>query len=129
MEHPRQPRPETAVDAVGRVLAKLRETGLEERTLVVFLSDNGGPTPSTTSGNGPLRGFKAQTWEGGIRVPMFAKWSSHLKPGTYSQPVIQMDLTATILALAGVKHDAKWPMGEYKTYRLQLAEAIEKLSK
>ena len=53
---------------------------------------------------------KDETWEGGIRVPMFVKWSGRLKPGTYSQPVIQMDLTATMLALAGVKPDAKWPL-------------------
>jgi arylsulfatase A-like enzyme len=41
---------------------------------------------------------------------MFVKWSGRLKPGTYSQPVIQMDLTATMLALADVKPDAKWPL-------------------
>src|SRR4051812_33753790 len=53
-------------DAVGRVMAKVREMGQEEQTLVVFLSDNGGPTRQTTSNNLPLRGFKATTWEGGV---------------------------------------------------------------
>ena len=52
-------------DAVGRVLAKVRELGQEEQTLIVFTSDNGGPTPSTTSNNGPLHGFKATDLGGG----------------------------------------------------------------
>ena len=51
-------------DAIGGVLNKLRELNLEEKTLVIFLSDNGGPTPQTTSSNAPLRGFKAQALEG-----------------------------------------------------------------
>ncbi|MDQ3622867.1 MAG: sulfatase-like hydrolase/transferase, partial [Verrucomicrobiota bacterium] len=49
-------------DAVGRMLGKVRELEQEEQTLIFFFSDNGGPTPSTTSKNGPLRGFKATTW-------------------------------------------------------------------
>jgi arylsulfatase A-like enzyme len=61
-------------DGVGAVLNALRQTSQEENTLVFFFSDNGGPTPSTTSGNGPLRGFKAQTWEGGVRVPWMVQW-------------------------------------------------------
>src|SRR5688572_6158265 len=56
-------------DAVGRVLAKIRDMGQEEDTLIIFLSDNGGPTQQTSSHNGPLRGFKATTLEGGVRVP------------------------------------------------------------
>ena len=59
-------------DAIGRTLTTLRDQKLEEKTLVIFLNDNGGPTmPTTTvngSSNGPLRGSKRQTWEGGIRV-------------------------------------------------------------
>jgi arylsulfatase A-like enzyme len=100
-------------DAIGRVLAAVREAGFENNTLICFLSDNGGAIKKlgdNASKNTPLRGAKGQTWEGGIRVPMFVKWAGHLKPGTYSQPVINMDLTATILALAGVTPDAKWPI-------------------
>ena len=71
-------------DAVGRVLAKVREMGQEENTLIVFFSDNGGPTAPTTSSNGPLRGFKAQTWEGGVRVPFCMQWKGKLPAGRRS---------------------------------------------
>ena len=98
---------------IGRVLAALHETGLEKDTLICFLSDNGGPiTRNAPNGatNTPLRGGKGQTWEGGIRVPMFMKWSGVLEPGMETRPVIQMDLTATALKLAGLRPDAAWPL-------------------
>ena len=89
-------------DAIGTVLAKLRETGLEESTLVFYLSDNGGP-PANASSNGVLRGHKAQTLEGGIRVPWMAQWKGHLPAGaTYDKPVIQLDIHATAMAVAGI---------------------------
>jgi arylsulfatase A-like enzyme len=100
-------------DNIGRVLQALRDGGMEQDTVVCFLSDNGGPitrNAPNASMNTPLRGGKGQTWEGGIRVPLFMKWAGHLKPGTYTQPMIQMDLTATALALAGLKPDPAWPM-------------------
>ena len=96
-------------DAVGVVLAKLRETGQEENTLVFFISDNGGPTPSTTSGNGPLRGYKAQTWEGGVRVPWFVQWKGHIPAGKVDdRPVIQLDILPTALAAARVTPQPEW---------------------
>lgn len=89
-------------DGVGTVLAALREAGLERDTLVFFLSDNGGPTGSTTSRNDPLRGFKAQVHEGGIRVPFLARWPGRLPAGvTVDEPVISLDIAATALAAAG----------------------------
>ena len=96
-------------DAIGAVLAKLEENKLTENTLVFFVSDNGGP-PVNSSSNGQLRGFKAQTWEGGIRVPYLVQWKGRLPAGKqYDQPVIQLDFAPTALAAAGVEpQDAKF---------------------
>ncbi len=91
-------------DAIGQVLAKLRELNLEEDTLVFFLSDNGGPTTKFApngSLNFPLRGSKGDTWEGGIRVPFLVMWKGKLPAGkTYDQPVISLDILPTSLAAA-----------------------------
>lgn len=96
-------------DGVGTVLARLRELNEEENTLVIFHSDNGGPTPSITSGNGPLRGFKGQTWEGGIRIPFFAQWKGTLPAGKVDdRPVAQIDILPTALAAAGVEVKPEW---------------------
>jgi arylsulfatase A-like enzyme len=89
--------------AVGRVLATLRRHGLEENTLLFFYSDNGGPTPQTTSSNAPLRGYKGQLLEGGIRVPFLMQWKGRLPAGkTYPHMVMGFDVHATALAAAGV---------------------------
>lgn len=91
-------------DAVGMVLAKLRELKLEEDTLVFFISDNGGPTRQTSSRNDPLRGFKGQVLEGGIRVPFLVQWKGQLPKGkVYEHPVISLDICPTILAAAGAE--------------------------
>jgi arylsulfatase A-like enzyme len=98
-------------DAVGQVMGKLRELGLEENTLVFFLSDNGGPTASTTSKNNPLRGFKLTMWEGGLRVPFMAQWKGKIPAGkTDERPVIQLDILPTALAAAGAQVDASWKL-------------------
>lgn len=100
----------TRMDAgIGRVIATLREQQLEERTLVFFLSDNGGGpnvnaqgNPHYPSSNHPLRGFKGTLYEGGIRVPFLASWRGTLPAGvTYDLPVSSLDIGATALALAG----------------------------
>jgi len=98
-------------DAVGRVLGKVREIGQEEQTLIWFLCDNGGPTASTTSRNDPLRGFKATTWEGGVRVPFCVQWKGRLPAGaTYESPIIQLDILPTSLAAAGAPADPAWKL-------------------
>jgi arylsulfatase A-like enzyme len=90
-------------DAIGAVLRKLDENRLTDNTLIFFVSDNGGP-PVNASSNGPLHGHKAQTWEGGIRVPYLVQWKGTLPAGkTYGQPVIQLDFAPTCLAAAGVE--------------------------
>jgi arylsulfatase A-like enzyme len=98
-------------DAVGRVLDKVKSLGQEEDTLIVFFSDNGGPTASTTSQNGPLRGFKATTWEGGVRVPFAFQWKGKFPAGkVYDHPIIQLDILPTALAAAGAKIDPAWKL-------------------
>ncbi|MCW1914769.1 sulfatase-like hydrolase/transferase [Luteolibacter sp. GHJ8] len=98
-------------DSVGTVLNKVRELNLEEDTLIYFFSDNGGPTPSITSGNGPLKGYKSQTSEGGIRVPFSVQWKGTIPAGkTEDRPVIQLDVLPTSLAAAGVEADPAWKL-------------------
>jgi arylsulfatase A-like enzyme len=89
-------------DGVGKVLAKLDEHNLNQDTLVVFLSDNGGPD-SNGSNNRPLRGGKGSAFEGGIRVPFAMRWPGTIPKGIdYELPVISLDIFATIVAQAGV---------------------------
>lgn len=88
--------------SVGRVLQALRASGQEERTLVIFHSDNGAP-PKNGSRNTPLRGHKGTTWEGGIREPFVLQWKGTLPSGrVVDAPVISLDLLPTALAAAGV---------------------------
>jgi len=95
-------------DSVGSVLAKLKEDKLEEDTLIFFLSDNGGPTKELTSSNSPLKGFKGQFFEGGIRVPFLAQWKGTIPPGqTFNHPVISLDIYASAAAQAGLKLTSK----------------------
>ena len=98
-------------DAIGRVMGKIRALGQEENTLVFFISDNGGPTASTTSGNGPLRGFKMTTFEGGPRVPFIAQWKGKIPAGkTYDLPVLNLDVLPTAIIAAGGKTDPSWQL-------------------
>ena len=88
-------------DGLGAIVAKLRELGLAERTLVFFFSDNGA---CPRGSNKPLRGFKGQVWEGGHREPAIAWWPGTIKPGTVTdQLAISLDLMPTVLELAGAK--------------------------
>jgi arylsulfatase A-like enzyme len=98
-------------DNVGRVLATLKKHKLEDHTLIFFISDNGAPTGVNASRNDPLRGFKAQTWEGGIRVPFIVQWQGKLPAGkVYDPPVIQLDIQPTALAALGVGVKPEWKL-------------------
>lgn len=89
-------------DAVGQVVQAVRASGKEENTLIVFISDNGGPQQHNGSNNAPLRGDKGTVLEGGIRVPFAFQWKGRIPAGSvYKQPVISLDITATVAALAG----------------------------
>ena len=90
-------------DSVGKISGKLRKEGLENDTMLYFISDNGGPTRELTSSNLPLRGEKGQMYEGGIRVPFMVQWPGRIPKGkTYDRPVITTDIFATTFAAAGV---------------------------
>jgi arylsulfatase A-like enzyme len=90
-------------DAVGRVRGALRAGGLDRDTLIIFLSDNGGHPIANAARNDPLRGEKSTVFEGGIRVPFVVTWPGRLPAGgTYSHPVISLDVLPTALAAAGV---------------------------
>ncbi len=85
---------------VGRVMASLKKNGLDESTLVVFLSDNGGPCQDNGSLNAPFDGKKGTTMEGGIHVPFLMRWKGKIEPRREDAPVITLDLTPTFVKLA-----------------------------
>ncbi len=86
-------------DSVGVLLKKLKDLGLEDNTLVIFTSDNGG-TPASI--NEPLRGAKGAYYEAGIREPFFARWPGKIRAGSVCDvPIINQDLLPTFVAAAG----------------------------
>ncbi len=99
---------ESLDDGIGRLVRKLEELGIDERTVVIFTSDNGGlsvkegpDTPATS--NSPLRAGKGYLYEGGIRVPLMVAWPGVIRPGSICEvPVSGQDLYPTIREIAGV---------------------------
>ncbi|MBI1355047.1 MAG: sulfatase-like hydrolase/transferase [Acidobacteria bacterium] len=96
---------ESLDESVGRIVDKLEALGLSERTLVVFYSDNGGLSKGgAITSNRPLRGEKSTAWEGGVRVPLIARWPGVVPPGRETgEPVSSPDLFPTFLEAAGVE--------------------------
>jgi arylsulfatase A-like enzyme len=93
-------------DQIGNIVSTIDRLGLGDNTLIMYSSDNGGPTWQTTSANTPLNGVKALTLEGGIRVPTIIRWTGTIPAGqVLSTMGIGHDLTATALAVAGVDLD------------------------
>ncbi len=85
---------------VGRVMAQLRELGIEDKTLVIYLNDNG---PNTRRYVGPFRGMKTEVYEGGIRSPLWLHWPARLSPERRSErPAAHIDVMPTILEACGV---------------------------
>ena len=98
-------------DGVGLLLKSLSEQKLEEKTIVAFLSDNGGPITKNASSNTPLRGAKGDVWEGGHRVPFALQWKGTLPAGKiYDHPVSSLDFAATMADLSGAKVDKAKPL-------------------
>jgi arylsulfatase A len=91
-------------ESVGRITAKLDELNIADRTIVFFMSDNGG-LASVTS-NAPLRAGKGTMYEGGIREPLIVRWPGAVRPGaTCDVPVISTDFFPTMLEMVGLKPD------------------------
>ncbi|MCP3928756.1 MAG: sulfatase-like hydrolase/transferase [Bacteroidetes bacterium] len=89
---------------VGKIIKKVKKAGLKKKTLIVFLSDNGGPVFSNQSNNAPYNGMKGILLEGGIHVPFIVSWPGQLKKGTiYDKPIVATDLAPTFLELGGGK--------------------------
>jgi len=106
-------------ESVGRLLAKLDELKLSERTLVIFTSDNGGVGGYEREGihgkvitdNAPLKGGKGMFYEGGIRVPYIFRWPGRIEAGsTSSEPINSVDLYPTLLELAGAAAPTNYPL-------------------
>lgn len=91
---------------VGEIVAKVKALGLEENTIIIFSSDNGphlegGADPDYFDSNGPLKGYKRDLYEGGIRVPTIAYWPKNIKPGSKSEHISAFwDLYPTLCELA-----------------------------
>jgi arylsulfatase A len=96
-------------DYVGKILLKLSELGLEKNTIVIFASDNGphleaGADPDFFNSNGPLKGYKRDMYEGGIRTPMLVKWPGKVEPGTASDHISAFwDIMPTLAEITGAE--------------------------
>lgn len=114
---------------IGRIVAVLEEKKLRDNTLIIFTSDNGGPTSGLfatgarsqeerakevggklPANNAPFRGGKGSLHEGGVRVPAIFNWPGKLKPAVVNEPLHHVDVMPTILALAGVSGSDDHPM-------------------
>ena len=128
-------------DTVGQVMKTLKRNGIEEKTLIIFTSDNGSPARDGTDmcgetgsvrrfGHNPswlLRGMKADTWDGGHRIPFIARWPGRIKPYTTSDETISLiDFMATVATIIGDKLPGN--AGE-DSYNILPALSGQKLSK
>ena len=94
-----------AIDwSVGALIHELQRLGIDGDTLICFTSDNGSRVAGEGGSNGPLRGTKRETWEGGMRLPLLARWPGHIQAGQVSGEICaSIDLLPTFCALAGAK--------------------------
>jgi arylsulfatase A-like enzyme len=97
-------------EAIGQIVAALEEKGLRGNTLILFSSDNGGPSPGKVTDNGPLRAGKGTIYEGGLRVCAFASWPGHIPVGRIAEPLHMVDWYPTLLKLAGAKLEQPLPL-------------------
>tara|TARA_A100001011_G_scaffold399950_2_gene511297 strand:- start:13427 stop:14890 length:1464 start_codon:yes stop_codon:yes gene_type:complete len=99
-------------EQVGQIIDKVHELGIAENTLIIFSSDNGphlegGADPDYFDSNGPLRGYKRDLYEGGIRVPTMAYWPTQIAPGSTSDHISAFwDFFPTAIEIAGLEKDS-----------------------
>jgi arylsulfatase A-like enzyme len=98
-------------DAIGDIHNKVIDAGLEDNTIIIFISDNGGATYTGATDNGPLKGGKLNQFEGGINVPFVMKWKGHIEEAmVYNPAVSSLDIYATVAEAAGI------PLPSDRTY-------------
>jgi len=98
-------------DSVGEIMDQLKQLRIDQDTLCIFVSDNGG---DAVANNGPLRGRKAQLWEGGLRVPMIARWPGHIPENKVNGDfATTLEFFPTFLAAAGGKPDPRITLDGY----------------
>jgi arylsulfatase A-like enzyme len=109
--------------SVGRVMKQLKDLGLEDNTLLIFTSDNGGLMRFTD--NGPLRAGKGTFYEGGIRVPAVVRWPDVIKGGTSSEyPVSGVDFMPTFSDIAGISPPSDQPVDGISILPLFMGESL-----
>ncbi|KPK85300.1 MAG: hypothetical protein AMS27_07655 [Bacteroides sp. SM23_62_1] len=98
-------------DAVGEIMKQVKESGIEENTLIFFTSDNGGATYTGATDNGDLKGGKITHFEGGLNVPFIMKWKGTLTPGgQYHEPVTLMDIFTTTFSSCNIPPPQNIPL-------------------
>jgi len=97
-------------EAIGKIVAALKEKGILDNTLLLFSSDNGGPAPGRVTDNTPLRAGKGTIYEGGMRVCAFARWPGHIPAGRIKEPLHMVDWYPTLVPLAGGSLAQKLPL-------------------
>ena len=98
-------------EAIGQVLAALDEKKIRDNTLIIFSSDNGGPSPGKVTSNGPLRAGKGTIYEGGVRVCACVNWPGHIPAGAViNEPLHAVDWFPTLVKLGGGSLDQKLPL-------------------
>jgi len=114
-------------ESVGRVIKTLQELGLEDNTLVIFTSDNGGVggyekwgiQGGSITDNAPLHGGKGMLYEGGVRVPYVFRWPGKIKPGTVcNEPINSVDLYPTLLEVAGAQRPDNYVLDGLSYWKL-----------
>jgi len=113
-------------EGIGRVMEKLKQTCIDDNTLVIFYSDNGGRREHAM--NFPFRGHKGMMFEGGIRVPFTMSWPNRLPSGkTHDAPISALDIFPTILAAAGIDETTKNETGERLPTKTNMLDGIDLL--